>query len=204
MTKSLTILSLVLLGFSHAGFAQAPKEVIVLDGQVAINNGPLNPASVIVENGVTNPIPVLDITPRTGEGVLGTIPVFPFGTTTPSSLLCLGHIEPPNGKAYLLFGISMHQMGDPGLEYSFELELKTDPTTAAFKLGLTGEKVRTVTCGSGGVIYGCSVVDLTEQFADLPPLKFIGVRMTRSQGSANVHQACRVTFWGESVDAPLL
>ena len=76
MKMSLTILALVLLGFSQAGFAQAPKEVIVLDGQVAINNGPLNPASVMVENGVTNPVPVLNVTPATGQEYWRTDQVF--------------------------------------------------------------------------------------------------------------------------------
>lgn len=96
----LACLAVLTLGFSHGAFAQAPKEVIVVDGQLAVNNGPVNPASVMVENGVTNPVPIIDVTPN--QTAVGT-PVF-GSLTSPDSFFS---ISVPAGKSLQLKSLSL-------------------------------------------------------------------------------------------------
>ena len=46
------IFVLPVLGFNQAALGEpAPKDVIVVGGEIAVNNGPTNPASVMIENG---------------------------------------------------------------------------------------------------------------------------------------------------------
>lgn len=75
MRTILVMVAISVFILSQSANAQAPKEVIVVDGQLAINNGPANPSSVMVENGITNPVPIFDVTPSMsppGEEFFGT------------------------------------------------------------------------------------------------------------------------------------
>ena len=122
MKTSLIILVLALIGFSHAGFAQAPKEVIVLDGQIAINNGPINPASVMVENGIVNPVPILDVTPERGQ------PAFLefFIIRAPGSTSASGGQFIPPGKLFKMTGISVSLIGNSDSSFRFVVRADMD------------------------------------------------------------------------------
>ena len=67
MRISLTIFALAALCFGQDAFAQAaPKEVIVVDGQINVNSMP-----EVMLQGATNPIPVVD-TSSEGEPFIHT------------------------------------------------------------------------------------------------------------------------------------
>lgn len=188
MKTNLIILVLALLGFSHAGYAQAPKEVIVLDGQIAINNGPINPASVMVENGVLNPVPVLDVTPRVGEPILLT----GLGTYCPP---CGGHTfeySAPQGKQFKLQGVSV---GTNAIE----------PTSPLFGFAFFVVQHDADPIAAGGQILGVQYLDqnttqrsASMEFDYLTPVPFISVHCE----GVSSGDGCRFTVWGQLVNAP--
>ena len=130
MRISLIIFAIAVVGFAHDAFAQAPKEVIVIDGQVGVNNFPASqtvngtvsvdnlPAvqqvggSVSVDNlpavqdvwiqGATNPIPVVHVATPVGDEEWNRI-IGPSVVGTLHQVV----IPIPGGKLFALRGISI-------------------------------------------------------------------------------------------------
>jgi hypothetical protein len=120
----LVIVAVSMLGLGNDAFAQAqPKEVIVVDGQLAVSNLPasqtingtvsvnnLPAVQDVVLQGATNPIPVVDVTGSIGEAFFGNL------VDTPPSVQDAREISIniPPGKLLELKYVSVYVNGAHG------------------------------------------------------------------------------------------
>lgn len=206
MRTSLTIFAIAALCFGQDAFAQAkPKEVVVVDGQVAVSNLPESQTvngTVSVDNlpdiqdvwvqGATNPIPVAVIAAPQTE-LLHSYNLTDRRVTNSHRSAAVS----PLGKLFNVkyLGVMIDPV-DVDTDVLCFANFSTDgpiiaTTTALFEMSYTRAY-------NGVIAHG------TMQFSDFPPMKSVGVLCNILSRDAPVERASEMTFSysGYLVDAP--
>ena len=174
------IIAVALLGLENEALAQAaPKEVVVVDGQIA------------VENGVSNPVPVVDVTPRPLNkfwGYDGRL----FNTSSTASV----SIPFPAGRFLQLSAIGVLVTSNPASFAECILDISDGPKEFIYNLELTTHVF---------TVPNKLRARASEQFADLPATKFASVSCSflgEDGEAAFVSGHLQVSYVGTFRDTP--